>query len=143
CFERMRKMNNTKISLLDMDATKIACDILKGKTTSEAVVRTYIAHIKKVNPSLNAMVEDRFHDAFLEAKELDAHNPSKRKGKLYGVPISVKEACGVRGMKETVCLITRHDNVDNHDAEAVAKLKIDGAIVLRKTNTSDLCFCEE
>ncbi|HLR09486.1 MAG TPA: amidase [Bacillota bacterium] len=136
-------MNNTKISLLDMDATKIACDILKGKTTSEAVVRTYIAHIKKVNPSLNAMVEDRFHDALLEAKELDAHNPSKRKGKLYGVPISVKEAYDVRGMKTTGGLINRHDIVAKHDAEVVAKLKKAGAIVLGKTNTPELCFCQE
>src|SRR5699024_2183515 len=37
----------------------------------------------------------------------------------------------------------RHDIVAKHDAEVVAKLKKAGAIVLGKTNTPELCFCQE
>src|SRR5699024_686234 len=120
-------MNKTEQSFLDMDSTEHAASIKDGNITSEEVVRTYITHIKTINPLLNAMVEDRFSDALLEAKAMDKQNPGDRKGGLYGVPISVKEAYNVKGMKTTGGMIHRQDIIAKHDADVVAKLKKAGA----------------
>lgn len=131
-------------SILDMDVVSTAAAIRKGTVSSKFVVSTYINHIKKVNRQLNAVVEERFADALLEAELIDNSNYNGLDKKpLLGVPISVKESFHVKGMKTTSGLIHRQDIISRIDAEVVTKLKQAGAIVLCKTNTPTLCFSQE
>jgi fatty acid amide hydrolase 2 len=89
-------------------------------------------------------VEDRFEEALQEAKECDQRIvEGKGNGKLFGVPISMKEAFDVAGMKTTSGLLHLKDHVANQDAEVVTRLRAEGAIILGKTNTPTLCFCQE
>jgi len=131
-------------SILDMDALTIAEKIKKQELTSLQVVEKYIEHINNVNPTLNFLVEDRFQEARREAKladEMIQHGEAK--GKLFGVPISIKEAFDVKGMKTTGGLIHNKNHIAKKDAEVVSALKKEGAIILGKTNTPVLCFCQE
>jgi fatty acid amide hydrolase 2 len=131
-------------SLQDMDASELARMIANREITSREATDTFINHIKKVNPSLNFLVEDRFINALEEADEADRQIAEKKaRGKLCGVPISMKESFHVNGMKTTGGLLNRKDAIQNSDAELVEKLKSEGAIILGKTNTPELCFCQE
>ena len=131
-------------SNLDLDASELARMIASKEITSREVTESYINHIKKVNPSLNFLVEDRFMVALKEADEADRQlMENKIQGKLYGVPISMKESFHVDGMKTTGGLLNRRDAIQNSDAELVKKLKDEGAIIVGKTNTPELCFCQE
>ncbi|WP_223805858.1 amidase [Ornithinibacillus gellani] len=128
-------------SILDMDAVEIAKQIKQGNLSSTVAVQTYIEQINKYNPKIRAMVEDRFTKALAEAAKLDmADEPI---GTLHGVPISMKEAFDVTGMKTTGGLVQRKDLIAQTDAAIVQKLKAAGAIILGKTNTPALCFCQE
>ncbi|MUK90008.1 amidase [Ornithinibacillus sp. L9] len=129
-------------SILDMDATDMKHAILNRKFTSYEAVETYINHIKYINPEINAVVEDRFSTALLEAKNIDEKitNPI---GPLHGVPISVKEAFHVQGMRTTGGLVQLQDLIAKKDATIINKLKTAGAIILGKTNTPSLCFAQE
>lgn len=130
--------------ILDIDATEIVEAIKNRQLTSLDVVKTFIRHIKKVNPRINAVVENGFQSAVEEAREKDRKlDEGTATGALFGVPISVKEAYDVAGMKTTGGLLKRKDVVANDDAEIVARLKKQGAIILGKTNTPELCFCQE
>lgn len=130
--------------LVAMDATSIASAIQNKQVTSKAAVSAYIAHILNVNPNINAMVEDRFDAAIHEANELDQMLArGEVKGPLHGVPISVKESLHVAEMKTTGGLEHRQDLISRVDAEVVGRLKNAGAIILGKTNTPALCFCQE
>ena len=130
--------------LVAMDATSIAGAIQNKQITSKEVVSTYIAHILKTNPNINAMVEDRFEAALYEANELDQMLARGEViGPLHGVPISVKESLHVAEMKTTGGLEHRQDLISREDAEVVGRLKKAGAIILGKTNTPALCFCQE
>lgn len=135
------KMNFIKRDILQMDATSIAKEIRNGNLTSLEVTQAYITHIKRANPSLNTLVEDRFDEALAEAKEKDAQTGER--GALHGVPISIKEAYDVSGMKTTGGLVKWKERIRNSDAAVVKKLKQAGAIILGKTNTPELCFCQE
>jgi fatty acid amide hydrolase 2 len=131
-------------SLLDLDASELARMIVNKEITSRETTETYINHINKVNPSLNFLVEDRFLIALEEADEADRQiSGNIAHGKLCGVPISMKESFHVDGMKTTGGLLNRRDAIQNTDAELVQKLKSEGAIILGKTNTPELCFCQE
>jgi len=143
----MSKVVNLKIksNLLNLDATEIAELIRNRHVTSEEVTRTLIDHIKKVNPSLNAVVDHRFSEALEEAKQMDANldEVSLDEKPLYGVPISIKESLHVKGMKTTGGIVHRKDLIMSQDADVVQNLKEAGAIILCKTNTPALCFCHE
>ncbi|PAV28774.1 amidase [Virgibacillus profundi] len=127
-----------------MDATSIANSIKNKELTSIEATLAYIEHIKKINPTINALVENRFSQAINEAKEKDKLlQKNEHTGPLYGVPISVKESFDVENMKTTGGLEHRQDLISRKDAAVITKLKNAGAIILGKTNTPALCFCQE
>ncbi|RDW18707.1 amidase [Oceanobacillus arenosus] len=131
-------------SIIDMDATAIAEKIKQGGLTSVDAVNAYIDQIKRVNPNINALVEERFTEALKEAQELDLISQSgKSIGALHGVPISVKESFHVTNMKTTGGLVHRQDLISREDADVITKLKASGAVILGKTNTPTLCFNQE
>jgi len=130
--------------VLNADATTLAEMIRNREITSLQATEIYIEHINKVNSSLNFLVENRFEIALQEAARADRLLESNlAEGKLFGVPISIKESFHVDGMKTTGGLIHRKDFVQDADAEVVRKLKEEGAIIIGKTNTPALCFCQE
>ena len=55
-------------------------------------------------------------------------------GALHGIPITVKDAIATAGIRTTGGSPQLLDNVPPHDAEAVAAVKREGAIVFGKTN---------
>ncbi|WP_238941850.1 amidase [Bacillus sp. REN10] len=131
-------------TIIPMEASVLAEKIRTKEITCTSAVRAYIDHIETVNPAINAVVEERFSEALEEAKRKDEQlQVEKNKGALYGVPISIKESLHVAGMKTTGGLLYRKQQVEYEDAEAVAKLRAEGAIILGKTNTPTLCFCQE
>lgn len=130
--------------ILDADASTLAKLIANREVTSRQAVEVYIEQIKRMNPTLNFLVEERFDKALAEATEAD-HQLAQNKGsgKLFGVPISMKESFHVEGMKTTGGLVHLQDAVQQTDAEIVRLLKAEGAIIIGKTNTPELCFCQE
>lgn len=131
-------------AILDMDATTLAAKIKAGEISSVAATNAYIEHLQHANGKLNCLVEDRFEAARAEARQADALRAQGRPaGRLFGVPISMKEAFDVAGMKTTGGLQHRRDHRATRDAVVVAKLKGEGAIILGKSNTPTLCFCQE
>lgn len=131
-------------SILDMNASTLASQIREGHLTSSNIVQVFITHIKKTHPIINAVVENRFTQAIEQAKEYDKRaKAGKFMGPLHGVPISIKESFDVKDMKTTGGLIHRQDFIAKTDAVCIDKLKKAGAIILVKTNTPTLCFCQE
>lgn len=132
------------MSVLDMDVVAVAEKIRSGKLSASEAVETYIAHLQNVNPHINSLVEDRFAAAIDEAEAADrALAQGEAQGELFGVPVSMKESFDVKGMQTTGGLPHRQGLTSETDAAIVAKLKAEGAIILGKTNTPTLCFCQE
>ncbi len=61
-------------------------------------------------------------------------------GALHGVPVTVKDTIEVRGLPATAGTKIRAAFVPESDAVAVARLRAAGAIILGKTNTSELAL---
>lgn len=130
--------------ILDLDAIQLALKIKSGEITSLEATKIYIKQINKTNPFINAMIEERFTEALAEAKECDeVITNGEAKGRLFGVPISIKEAYNVAGLKTTSGLLHRKDLIEDEDSEVASLLRKEGAIILGKTNTPTLCFCQE
>lgn len=137
-------MNERMSEILDMDAVSLSAEIASCRISSLDAVNTYIMHINQINPVLNCLVENRFAQARREAQEIDAKLArGEDAGRLGGVPLTIKEAFDIAGMKTTGGLPYLQDRVMEADSEVVMRLKQEGAVFLGKTNTPILCFCQE
>lgn len=130
-------------------AIKLSKQIKSGHVTSEEVVESYIARIKRVNPILNAMVDRRFELAIKEARDIDRKLSDARDGSgdksildwpLVGVPISIKETISVDGYAFTGGLLGRRFIKAPQNAEAVELLQKQGLIVIGLTNIPEMAM---
>ncbi len=117
----------------------IAQAIGKGDVTSEAVVRAHLDRIKAVNGQLNAVVLLTADNALEQARQADqARAKGSNLGRLLGVPMTIKDSVDTAGVVTTGGTQGRVDFVPENDAPVVARLRAEGAILLGKTNTSEL-----
>lgn len=115
------------------------------------VIESYISRIQEVNPIINAVVEDRFLDAIQDAKKVDGLIESnilrvdelRRKYPLLGVPMTVKESIGVKGLSNGAGYNFERKRAAPEDAEVVRLCREAGAIVLVVSNTPILCLSTE
>jgi amidase len=96
-----------------------------------------IARIEAANPKINAVVELRGDAARGEARAADAAiTRGDPIGPLHGVPITIKEAIPISGMRSTWGNADFRDHVAEGDATVVQRLMGAGAIVIGTTNVA-------
>lgn len=107
--------------------------------SAREVVDAHIARIEAVNPALNAVVIERFSGARAEAEQVDrSRTAGDLVGPLAGLPVTVKECLDIAGLPSTVGLDSRRNHVARSDEVHVGRLRAAGAIVLGKTNLSQM-----
>ncbi|KAL6425510.1 hypothetical protein ACFW04_009582 [Cataglyphis niger] len=134
-------------SLLTFSATALARKIRQREVTCYDVVNAYVLQIKKVNPILNAVVDNRFGDAIYEAKIYDEQLASgkfdietlEKEKPLYGVPLTVKECCALKGCSHTGGSLGRKGVKASCDAVVIELLRNAGAIPVCVTNVPEMC----
>ena len=130
--------------LTERSATALAAAIRGGVVSARDVVAAHIALLERVNPTLNAVVADRYEAARAEADAADARvaaatDPAQLPP-LLGVPCTVKESIALAGMPNCTGLIARAELRSGETATAAQRLVDAGAIPLGVTNTSELCM---
>ncbi len=131
---------------LRASARVIAEKIRARVWSSREVVDAHIAVIERVNPTLRAVVRDRFALARAEADQADRaveRGAVEPLGLLHGVPCTIKEAFALTGMPNSSGLLARRHVVADRDAVTVERLRAQGAIPLGVTNVSELCMWYE
>jgi len=109
---------------------------LNSKDLSSAeLVELYLSRITEHNAPLNAVVTVDADGARRAAKQADAaRSEGQSLGPLHGLPITVKDSYETAGMRTVCGRPDLADYVPTQDAEAVARLRRAGAIILGKTN---------
>ena len=126
-------------TLTSLSASEIARRIAAGRLSSQLVVEAHIRRIEAVNPRLNAVVVPLFEQARAEASRADRlHEQGTLLGPLHGVPITVKEQYMVSGTPTTVGLLSYRSQLMEQEGPLVTRLRQAGAIILGKTNASQL-----
>jgi amidase len=122
-------------------ATRLARAIRNGKLSSVEATETHLQRIARLNGQINALVVIDSERALKAARAADrARNRKGAKlGPLHGVPITIKEAFDVAGLRTTASHPPLRDNLAKSDASLVARLRSAGAIILGKTNVPELC----
>ncbi|MEP6911488.1 MAG: amidase [bacterium] len=125
-------------------ARRLATAIRRREVSSVEVVEAFLRRIEEVNPKLNAVVQlDREHALNAARTADDRVHRRNSLGPLHGVPMTVKDSFDTAGMISTAGTTGRKAFVPTHDATAVARVRNAGAIVLGKTNCSELTLSYE
>lgn len=118
--------------------------IRNRKLSPVELVQAHLDRIQKINPKINAYLQ-LDEDGALAAARL-AETAAMRKddlGPLHGVPISIKSAIDVAGMRCEAGTKLRAGYVAVEDAPLVRRLRKAGAIILGVTNTPELLMAWE
>ena len=131
-------------TLLHRPATDLLRAVAAGELSAAALVRAHLEQIDRLNPSLNAFVEVRRDAALAEARAQDEEAAAGRpRGPLGGLPVTVKSAIEVAGLKCETGSPSRRGIVAERDAVVVARLRAAGAIVIGSTNVADMLMAYE
>jgi len=115
--------------------TRQAEAIRNREFTSRELLDLYAARIERINPELNAVVTLDLDNARVAADQADQKLAAGESlGPLHGIPITIKDALEVSGMRSTGGATELRDNVPGRDAPVVRALRDAGAIVFGKTN---------
>lgn len=125
--------------LLFASALQIAKAIQQKEVSCVEVMDAHLRRIAAVNPLINAVVYLDEQQARSEAQAADAALArGDLKGLLHGVPVTVKDNIGVEGMVCSSGTPGLAQNIPQHDAVMVARLRRAGAVILGMTNMPEL-----
>jgi fatty acid amide hydrolase 2 len=131
--------------LTERSAMELAAAIRRGETTSREVVEAHIDRLERVNPTINAVVIERYDAAREEADAAD-RRVAAGDGELpplLGVPCTVKESLGFEGLAQSAGVVAAGERRCPRSATIVDRLLAAGAIPLGLTNVSELTLWVE
>ncbi|KXK63265.1 amidase [Micromonospora rosaria] len=119
----------------ELTIAEAAWMIRHGKLTPVELVKAYLARIEAYEGTYKA-----FNLVLAEAAVKAARQAANRpyRGALHGIPLAVKDNYWTAGVRTTANSYLFADFVPPYDATSVAKLTVNGAIVLGKTQMGPL-----
>jgi Asp-tRNA(Asn)/Glu-tRNA(Gln) amidotransferase A subunit family amidase len=118
--------------------------IRNRKLSPVELVQSHLDRIERLNPKINAYVQVDAERALATAHCAEkAVIENKALGPLHGVPLSVKNAIQVAGMRCEAGTKLRAGHVATKDAPLITRLREAGAIILGTTNTPELLMAWE
>ena len=119
-----------------MDITNLKAWQLKEKIANKElkvseIAESFINRSKEIDKDINSFVSHDYEGALEKAKSLDDKDPS---GKLFGLPIGIKDSISVKGMKNTCCskMLENYEAVFN--ANCVEHINEENGIIIGKLN---------
>lgn len=119
-----------------MDITNLKAWQLKEKIANKElkvseIAESFINRSKEIDKDINAFISHDYEGALEKAKSLDDKDPS---GKLFGLPIGIKDNISVKGMKNTCCskMLENYEAVFN--ANCVEHINEENGIIVGKLN---------
>jgi len=114
-----------------LPARRLADRIKRRELTATEALQTYLDRIAKHNPALNAVVSLNADRAFDAARAADA--TAAPTGALHGVPMTLKDAHDVAGLRTTIGTEV-FDRMPSTDGTVAARLRAAGAIIVGHSN---------
>ena len=127
-----------------LSAVSMAEQIRRKRLSPVELVESHLNRIEELNPKLNAFVHVDAESARRQARLAEAAaGKGESLGPLHGVPLSIKSAIEVAGLRCESGSKLRSGFVPAQDAPLVSRLRRAGAIVLGVTNATELLMAWE
>ena len=119
-------------------ATSMAADIAAKRISPVEVTTAILGRIARLNPALNAFAHLDGDGALAAARSAEAAVVrGDALGPLHGVPVTIKDMMGVKGLPTARGSNILAGDIATEDTPFVTRLRDAGAVVLGKTTTSE------
>lgn len=129
--------------LLQADLAEVQAEFASGGLTSERLTQACLDRIDAYDqqgPAINSMITLN-PEALNTARALDNElSETGSRGPLHGVPIVIKDNYDTRDLPTTGGSVALKDHRPGRDAFVVARLRAAGAVIIGKTNLSELAL---
>jgi aspartyl-tRNA(Asn)/glutamyl-tRNA(Gln) amidotransferase subunit A len=118
-----------------LNIERLEVRIRASEISPVAVVDACLARIDALNDKLNAFATVVADTARERAREVEAEiRAGTWRGPLHGIPVGIKDFYDTAGLRTTAAFEHFRNRVPRTDAEAVAKLRKAGVVIVGKTN---------
>lgn len=119
-----------------MDITNLKAWQLKEKIANKElkvseITEAFINRSKDIDKDINSFTSHDYEGALAKAKSLDEKEPS---GKLFGLPIGIKDNISVKGMKNTCASKILENYEAVFDANCIEHINEENGIIVGKLN---------
>lgn len=118
---------------------KQAAETIRSKKVSPVeLVRDALARARRLQPRLNCFITLLEDQALDEARHAESEiGLGRYRGDLHGIPYTLKDVFATAGVRTTAGSRVLGDWIPKEDAAVVARLRVAGAVLIGKTNTSE------
>lgn len=127
---------NSSLSIALQPATEQLRLLRTGELSAAELAEEHIRRIERLNPLLNA-----FADFDAERVREQARRP--RPGPLSGLPLTIKSSISTAGYRCEIGSLLLREDIPQHDAVAVKRLREAGAVILGTTNCPEFLMAYE
>lgn len=125
----------------NLSASAAAAEIAAGRLSAVDLFDICARQIARHNPAINALVTldlEKARQAAIAADTIIGQSGVPDEQPLLGIPISIKDAFATQGLRTTSSFPPLADYIPSRDATVIARLKAAGAVLLGKSNLSEL-----
>ncbi len=120
----------------EMTASQIAADVHAKRLSAVEVTEAHLVRLAKVNPAINAVVQEFPEEALDAARRVDAAiSRGENPGPLCGVPVTIKVNVDQKGQATTNGLRLQSGLIATEDSPVVSNIRKAGGIIVGRTNT--------
>ena len=120
---------------------ELAAQLESKQISPVELTRAYLERIRELDGKLNSYITLTEDTAIRQARRAEAEILAGRyRGPLHGVPYAVKDLVATKGIRTTWGSRLFEDQVPDHDATIIERLRGAGAILLGKLSMSELAF---
>ena len=121
-----------------LSATDLRRRIGRKEISPVEVASAVLARAERLQPELNCFITLCADEALARARQAERTiMAGETLGLLEGIPFTVKDIVNTKNVRTTFGAIPYRDNIPDHDAVAVARLRAAGAILVGKTTTPE------
>ncbi|MBI4511287.1 MAG: amidase [Deltaproteobacteria bacterium] len=127
-----------------LPATRLSQLLAQGEATSVEIVTSHLERIALMNRRLRAFTAVFRERALTDAARADEERRKGQvRGPLHGIPVSIKECIDLEGLPTTIGVAARAGTRASADGAIAKLLRSAGAIILGRTNLSQVMLFHE
>jgi aspartyl-tRNA(Asn)/glutamyl-tRNA(Gln) amidotransferase subunit A len=119
--------------------TQLREKLLSKEISVTEATKYYLKRISSLDKEVHSYITVCSEDALKKAKELDNSFDKLKEGKLFGIPIAVKDVFSTKDILTTCASHILDGYIPVYNATVIDRILQENAIILGKTNLDEFC----